>query len=115
MRGSSPGGRSSWPRSAGRRWSGARLPGAGFAWVFVVFFIAVPTVVAYLLNAWAIARASPSLVTVYIYLQPLIAALLQWVQLGERLTARALGASVLIVAGVGVVASRRAVSAPARA
>ncbi len=87
----------------------------GLAWFFVAFFIAVPTVVAYLLNAWAIGRASPTLVTVYIYLQPVIAAVLQWVQLREPIGARALGATALIVAGVAVVASRPAVREAARA
>jgi drug/metabolite transporter (DMT)-like permease len=84
------------------------------AWSFVAFFIAGPTIVAYLLNAWAIGRASPSLVTVYIYLQPILAALLQWVQLGEPIGGRALVASALVVAGVAVVASRPAISARAR-
>jgi drug/metabolite transporter (DMT)-like permease len=82
------------------------------AWLFVGFFVAGPTIVAYLLNAWAIGRASPTLVTVYIYLQPVFAALMQWVQLGEPIGARALGASVLILSGVGVVATRPALASP---
>jgi len=76
------------------------------AWGYVAFFIAVPTVVAYLLNAWAIGRATPTVVTLYVYLQPVFAAALQYVQLGQGLGARALGATVLIVAGVAVVARR---------
>jgi drug/metabolite transporter (DMT)-like permease len=85
------------------------------AWSFVAFFVLVPTVTAYLLNAWAIGRASPTLVTVYIYLQPVFAAIMQWVQLGEPIGARALGATALIVAGVAVVAMRSRVSAPSTA
>jgi drug/metabolite transporter (DMT)-like permease len=82
------------------------------AWVFVAFFVAIPTIIAYLANAWALARSGPTLVTVYIYLQPLIAAIMQWVQLGEPIAPRALAASGFILAGVGVVATRRVVSAP---
>jgi drug/metabolite transporter (DMT)-like permease len=78
------------------------------AWVFVAFFIAVPTVVAYLANAWALARSSPTLVTVYIYMQPLLAAIMQWLQLGQSIAPRAAGAAGFILAGVGVVATRPA-------
>jgi drug/metabolite transporter (DMT)-like permease len=82
---------------------------SGLAWFYVVFFVAVPTIVAYLLNAWAIGRATPTVVTVYVYLQPVFAALLQFVQLGEGIGTRALGATALIVAGVAVVAARPSV------
>jgi drug/metabolite transporter (DMT)-like permease len=79
------------------------------SWMFVAFFVAFPTIVAYLANAWALARSGPTLVTVYIYLQPLFAALMQWVQLGEPIAPRALAAAGFILAGVGLVATRRAV------
>jgi drug/metabolite transporter (DMT)-like permease len=51
-------------------------------WAFVLYIVALPTIVAYLLNAWALARSSATLVTIYIYLQPLIAAVVAWAQLG---------------------------------
>jgi drug/metabolite transporter (DMT)-like permease len=90
------------PLLAGAATWGAR------GWAFVAFFIAVPTIVAYLANAWALARSGPTLVTVYIYLQPLIAALMQWLQLGQSIAPRAAGAAAFILAGVGVVATRPA-------
>ncbi len=74
----------------------------------LVYILLVPTIVAYLLNAWALGRSTPTLVTVYIYLQPLIAGLLAYAQLGQRLSARMGAAAALILVGVGVVASRRA-------
>lgn len=76
-------------------------------WGFVLYILAVPTIVAYLLNAWALGRSSATLVTIYIYLQPLIAAVLAWVQLGTGISKRAWLAAVLILAGLGVVASRK--------
>jgi drug/metabolite transporter (DMT)-like permease len=79
-------------------------------WMFVAFFIAVPTIVAYLANAWALGLAGPTLVTVYIYLQPVLAAFLQWFQLGEPVSRRALVATGFILAGVGLVATRRSVT-----
>jgi drug/metabolite transporter (DMT)-like permease len=78
----------------------------GQAWVLVAVILAVPTIVAYLANAWALGRSGPTLVTIYICLQPLLAAVLQWVQLGVPLTGRAVGAGVLILLGVALVASR---------
>jgi len=38
--------------------------------MFVAFFIAFPTIVAYLANAWALAYSGPTLVTVYIRAYP---------------------------------------------
>lgn len=76
-------------------------------WGFVLYILALPTIVAYLINAWALGRSSATLVTVYIYLQPLLAALLAWAQLGMGISDRAWIAAVLILAGLGVVSSRQ--------
>ena len=79
------------------------------AWGFVAFIVMVPTILAYLCNAWALGRSTATLVTAYIYLQPALCAVLAWVQLGQGLTVRVAIAATLIIAGVGVVASRGAV------
>jgi drug/metabolite transporter (DMT)-like permease len=79
----------------------------------VGWIVAIPTIFAYLLNAFALKRASPVLVTVYVYVQPTVVALLAWVQLGERPEVRALAAGALIFAGVTIVATRRAPLVPA--
>ena len=79
----------------------------GRGWMFVLYILALPTIVAYLLNAWALGRSSATMVTVYIYLQPLIAAVLAWAQLGHGISKRAWLAAVLILVGLGVVASRQ--------
>jgi drug/metabolite transporter (DMT)-like permease len=81
-------------------------------WGFTLYILALPTITAYLLNAWALARSSATLVTVYIYLQPVLAALLAWAQLGYGVSSRAGLAAVLILAGLSVVASRRPVPPP---
>ncbi|MEO8874725.1 MAG: DMT family transporter [Polyangiaceae bacterium] len=76
-------------------------------WLLVFYIILMPTIVAYFCNAWALGRSSASLVTIYIYLQPLLAAILQYVQLGQQVSGRLAIAAVLIVIGVGVAATRR--------
>src|SRR5262249_19860290 len=74
--------------------------------ILVAWIVAIPTIVAYLFNAWALGKTAPSPVTVYICLQPLIAGMLAWVQLGTPPPSRAFLAAVLIVAGVATVATR---------
>lgn len=80
-------------------------------WGFVAYIVVMPTIVAYLCNAWALGRSSATLVTVYIYVQPLITAILAWLQLRQAPTSNMLGAAVLIVIGVSIVASRRGAGA----
>lgn len=75
-------------------------------WILVAYIIIVPTVGAYYLNAWALGRLPPSIVSIYIYLQPLIAFGIAPLILGERLSSRTLVACLLIFAGVGAVTIR---------
>jgi len=76
-------------------------------WLALVYIVAVPTVLTYYLNAWALGRVEPSVVAVYIYMQPLIALALAPLVLGERLGPRTFVAAALIFAGVGVVTIKR--------
>jgi len=75
-------------------------------WAALLYIVLVPTVGAYYLNAWALARVEPSTVAVYIYLQPLIAFALAPLILGEAWNARTVVACCLIFAGVLVVTRR---------
>jgi drug/metabolite transporter (DMT)-like permease len=77
-------------------------------WLVVLYIILFPTVGAYYLNAWALARVAPSTVAAYIYLQPLIAFALAPLVLGseEVWRGRVLVAAALIFAGVAVVTWR---------
>lgn len=72
-------------------------------WIAVAFIIIFPTVVAYYLNAWALTRVPPSLVAIYIYLQPLIAFGFAPLLLGESWTWRTIVAAVMIFGGVALV------------
>jgi len=75
-------------------------------WLSVVYIVLVPTVVAYYLNAWALTRVAPSIVAIYIYLQPLLALGVAPIVLGESWNSRTIVACVLIFAGVAVVTVR---------
>src|SRR5262249_17514971 len=89
-------------------WSGATLG-------LVAFIVLVPTAFAYSVNAWALGRATPGVVTVYVYLQPLVVVALAWAQLGRPPDPRALLAGPLILVGVAIVADapRRVMAARA--
>ena len=76
--------------------------GAG-TWAAVAFNIVFPTVVAYYLNAWALTRVPPSVVAIYIYLQPLIAFGFAPLLLGESWSWRTIAAAILIFGGVTLV------------
>lgn len=73
---------------------------------FDAYVVVVPTIVAYSCNAWALGRSTPSLVSIYVCMQPVLAALLAWVQLGTPLTSRLIVSAMFIVAGVALVMSR---------
>lgn len=69
-------------------------------WWSVTFVTLGATAAPYLLNGWALGRAKSSVVAVYVLLQPIVAAVLGRIFLGERLGANAALAATLIVGGV---------------
>ena len=77
------------------------------AYGIVAFVVLVPTVLAYWLNAWALGRATPTLVTIYIYLQPLVVITLSTLQLGQTPPIASLFGGLFILAGVTTVALRK--------
>ncbi|HEX2190349.1 MAG TPA: DMT family transporter [Longimicrobiaceae bacterium] len=90
-------------------------------WAALAWIVVLPTVLAYYLNVWALKRVESSVVSVYVYLQPVGTALLAGPVLGERLSPRLIPAAALIFAGValtawtGRVAKRRRARAEAQA
>lgn len=73
------------------------------AWGSLAYVIAGPTLLAYGLNMFALARVRASTTAAWIYVQPLIAACAAWALLGERMTPRTLGAAAAIFVGLGMV------------
>ncbi|QJX47757.1 DMT family transporter [Hymenobacter taeanensis] len=75
-------------------------------WAAIVYMVVCLTIMAYLLNNWALKYASPSLLGAYIYLQPALAVLIA-VSLGKDTltTAKALQA-LLIFGGVFLVSRK---------
>lgn len=72
-------------------------------WLGIAFVIVGTTFLTYLLNAWALKHASPSLVGSYIYLQPVLATLIAVLAQKETLTLEKLIFALPIFAGVYLV------------
>ena len=72
------------------------------SWWSLAAVVLFCTVLPYLFNSWALARAKASQVAFYVFVQPLIASTLAIVILGETLTGKTLAAAGLIFAGLGV-------------
>lgn len=81
-------------------------------WLALAGVVIFPTILAYYLNAWALALVEPSIVAVYTYLQPLVGFVFAAAFLGEQWNSRLLAAVALIFAGVYLVNYRRTVKKP---
>jgi drug/metabolite transporter (DMT)-like permease len=71
-------------------------------WLAIVWIIALPTVAAYYLNVWALLHVESSIVSTFVYLQPVLTAVMAVSILGERPSARIIPSALLIAAGVAV-------------
>ncbi len=69
-------------------------------WASILYVAFICTTLPYLFNAWALARVNPSVVAVYVYLQPLFGFLLAVIFLGEAVDFKVIIAAVLIFTGV---------------
>ncbi len=72
------------------------------AWFALVFVIAGPTVIAYLLNAWTLRHAESSFVAAYTYLQPVLTTIMAWAFLHETIRPVIALAAGMILAGVAL-------------
>jgi drug/metabolite transporter (DMT)-like permease len=71
-----------------------------------VFVIVFTTFITYLLNAWAIHKAGPTLVGAYIYLQPILATIIAIILQKDTLTMHKILSTLLIFAGVYITSSK---------
>lgn len=77
------------------------------SWLALGGVVIFSTILAYFFNAWALARVEPSIVAVYVYLQPLIGTFLAIAILGEPWKPQIVVAMILIFAGLFLVTKKR--------
>jgi drug/metabolite transporter (DMT)-like permease len=75
---------------------------SSFTWLLVLGIVLFPTVGAYYLNILALKHVESSVVSVFVYLQPILTALLAVPALGEHPSPRLIPAALLIFSGVAV-------------
>jgi drug/metabolite transporter (DMT)-like permease len=87
-------------------WGEHLLPATGNAgaWWALAYIVAFPTVIAYLLNMFALARVRASTTAVYVYAQPLVAVFASGLVFGERISGTMLLAAAGLFVGVWLVA-----------
>jgi drug/metabolite transporter (DMT)-like permease len=76
-------------------------------WLMVLYIAIVATAGPYLLNAYALSKVNASIVSVYIYLQPIIGFILAVILLGEKVDLKFIAAAMLVFGGVYLVTRRR--------
>jgi drug/metabolite transporter (DMT)-like permease len=81
-------------------------PGNGGAWLSLLYIIAFPTTLAYLLNMFALGRVRATTTAVYIYAQPLVTGFASWVIFSERLSTNMGVAALCLFVGIWLVARR---------
>ena len=77
------------------------------SWGALAFVLVFATSVAYLLNAWALARLRASTTAMYIYAQPLITGVASRIWLGEKLSRGTIASGACIFVGIWLVSRRR--------
>lgn len=82
------------------------IPTTPAAWWGIAYIVVFPTILAYLLNVFALGRLRASTTAVYIYAQPLVTAVAAWFVFAERPTAAMLSAAAALFVGIWLVARR---------
>ncbi|OGX81417.1 transmembrane permease [Hymenobacter lapidarius] len=77
-----------------------------YIWLEIGYMVVFLTILAYLLNNWALKYASPALLGVYIYLQPVLAVLIAVVLGKDHFTWGKAGQAALIFLGVWLVSQK---------
>ena len=82
------------------------------AWWSLAYIIAFPTIAAYALNSFALARVDASTTAFFVFAQPIITATASFIVLGERPTPALFLAGVGLLCGMALVMSRPTGRAP---
>lgn len=86
------------PAAARQDWRSVSAAGLGC----LAFVVALSTLAAYILYYFAVSRIDPSKVAAFMYLQPMVAALIAFFVVGERFSGVFLLGGVLVLAGVAL-------------
>jgi drug/metabolite transporter (DMT)-like permease len=80
------------------------------SWLSMLYLVVFGSLVAFSAYVWLLTKVPTQAVATYAYVNPLVAVLLGWAVLGERVTAQTLIAAALIIIAVALILSRPPVS-----
>ena len=75
------------------------------AWAGWLYLVVVGSLIAYSAYVWVVGHAPLSLVATYAYVNPVVAVLLGWLVLSEKLTLSLLIGGAVVIVGVALVVS----------
>ena len=82
------------------------------SWLALLYLIVFGSLLAFTCYIWLLTQVPTTAVATYAYVNPLVAVLLGWAFLGERVTGQTLVAAALIIAAVALILSRSSSTAP---
>jgi len=89
-------------------WRGLNVSQFGLAaWLGWGYLVVFGSLVAFTAYSWLLKHAPPARVATYAYVNPVVAVLLGWAMLGEKLTAQMLVGAVVIVGSVVLITSQQ--------
>jgi len=91
-------------------WAAAGAPAAPLpaeGWLLVLGLALIPSILAYALYLQALKRLAAGRAAIAASLEPVLASLLAWIALGERITPLQAAGAALVLSGVFVIRSRR--------
>jgi drug/metabolite transporter (DMT)-like permease len=85
----------------------------GHSWVAFFYLVVVGSLVAFPVYAWLLTHSTPSRVSTYAYVNPVVAVFLGWAILDEPLNAHILLAAAIIIGAVAIITVEKARTAGA--
>ncbi len=82
------------------------------SWLSLLYLVVFGSLVAFSAYVWLLTRVPTTAVATYAYVNPLVAVVLGWAVLGERITGQTLVAAALIIIAVVLILSRPPVAVP---
>ena len=76
---------------------------SGKSWMALLYLITFGSIIAYTAYVWLLRTVSPTLVSTYAFVNPVVAVLLGWAFAGEPLNARTIAAAAVIVGAVALI------------
>ena len=80
---------------------------SGVSWAALVYLTFIGALVAYSAYSWLLQNASPSVVSTYAYVNPVVAVFLGWAIAGETLTGQMLVGAAIIVGSVALITTQK--------